>query len=88
MNLSCLVCNDFIAIDLQDGAGRALPCLWVVEGGHTALEGQKASAQRCGVRFSLERGGGCAVQCGLVGVVVEAVWLRCECRLDAADAYV
>jgi hypothetical protein len=52
VDVSRLMRDDFVTVDLQDGAGCAFPCLWIVEGSHAALERQETGAQRCGVRFS------------------------------------
>lgn len=83
--LSPLVCDDFVAIELQDCACCTLSSLGVVHGCHTAFVGEETGAQRCTVGFSLEGRSRCAVQCGLGGVVSEAVGSGLECRLDGTD---
>jgi hypothetical protein len=81
------VCDYFIAVKLQYCARGAFACSGVVDGGHAALEGEQASAQWCAMSFSLEGGGRCAVQCGLAGLVREAVGTGRVCGFDGSDAY-
>jgi hypothetical protein len=55
------VCDDFVAVQLEDGAGCAFARGWVVYGGHAAFECEQAGAERGRVCLALEGSGGCAV---------------------------
>jgi hypothetical protein len=83
--LACLVCNNFIAVELQNSAGRTLASRRVVEGRHTALRCKQACAQGRGMRFTFESRGGCAIECGFAGLVGETVGSWGVGRLYGSD---
>jgi hypothetical protein len=49
----CFVCDDFVAVELQDCACCAFACGGVVDGCHAALESEEAGAEGRAMRFPL-----------------------------------
>lgn len=68
-----LMCDYLAAVELEDGAGRTLPALRVVERRHALLDGQRARAQRRRVFLAGERRRRAGRENAHIGATVESV---------------
>lgn len=60
------------AVELEDGAGCAFRCGWVVDGRHALFDSERARPGWCGVGFSLEGGSYGGAEDGRIAVMKAA----------------